>query len=91
MALVLSQPTVTSSATLLGTLVPGGTVTLLVPGSGSTVYVGTTSSVTTSNGFPCPSGGPQVEFTNPATGTAATLYGITASSQVIGCAFTTTA
>jgi hypothetical protein len=91
MSLSLSQVVVGTSAVPLGTLTENSSVTIAVPGSGQTVFVGTASTVTAASGFPVTSGGPPVTFTLPAASTPAVLYGIVAgTTQATGLAFATT-
>jgi hypothetical protein len=91
MALSLSQVTVTTAATPLGVLSPGSSVTLAVPGAGQAVFIGESATVTTTNGFPVFTGGPQITLSLPVTSQPATLYGIVAgTTQTIGVAFAST-
>ena len=92
MALVLNQEPVTSSASLIAVVPPNSTVTLSVPTGAATVYVGQTTAVTASSGFPINPGGPQVNFSLPPTSQTVSIYAIVVStSSVLGVAITSTA
>jgi len=87
MALVLSQFSVGTTAALVGVVPPGGSVKLQ-PGGTTTVYVGNSSAVTTSNGFGLSGQEPQA-FTLPTTSSPSTLWAIASASTTLGAAFVT--
>jgi hypothetical protein len=76
----------------IGTLAPGGTVTLITTGTNIN-YVGTSAAVTSSTGFPFPASGPvPVTWSLPVTAAAVTLWAISVTgASSIAVAFTSTA
>lgn len=84
MALVPSQVAVGSSqAAALVSVPPGPCTVVLVNDSSSTgpVYIGTSSTVTTSTGFPLDPTGAPLTLPGHTTSSSTTLYGICASTK----------
>lgn len=65
MSLNLSQVTVTQSAGPLLTTPPGPCSITFSNNTGAAIYVGTSSAVSATNGFPIPSGAPPVTVVMP--------------------------
>lgn len=84
MALTLTQVAVTSTATQLITIPPGGAVTLM---ASAPTTIGTTSSVTTGTGFSLPAN-VSIPLTLPDElgQSAITLYGITGTTSTVSVA-----
>lgn len=84
MALTLTQVAVGSTASVIVTVPPGGTVTLL---ASAPTTIGTSNAVTTGSGFTLPANVP-VPFTllDESAQPAVTLYGITATSSTVSVA-----
>lgn len=85
MAVTALQLAVSSTASLLVTVPPGPCTVVLSNTSGHTVYIGNSNSVTTTNGFPIPTGVPPVTIHGYVGSVASPLWaihGVTSASSL---------
>lgn len=84
MSLGMTQYAVGLSAGALFTTPPGPCSITFSNSTGSTIYVGTSSAVSATNGFPIPSGAPPVTVNVPPGGKPVTLQAIAAGATTGG-------
>lgn len=92
MAIVVEVPASVATAAILVCTVPPGAATVLISnssGSASQAFIGTTSAVTTANGFPLPVGA-LITLPGHIGSSGTSIYAISAGTATVGAIISTT-
>lgn len=89
MALEIFNVSVTTAAQV-AILPPNATISFSIATGGATAFIGTSSSVTTANGFAVSPGVPHT-FYNPPTSQAYNIWAVSGTTSALGIIITTTA